>query len=613
MSTTFRRSALLLASILATGLSVPTFAASAEPDDKHDQDNMPAIDEVVVTGAMRVRQGGAQDINHFRGEADAQRIPMPDTITAEGLMGDYDLLISSNVPCAQTFCLTGQAMRANLLLRPDDKIMVGLGFNTNIDAAHWKRRPLNLVAVVDKSGSMDGEPLARVRRSLKQLVGQMRTGDQISIVLYGDRSYLHLDPTPVTEASRSKILASIDAIASAGSTNMEEGLKVGYDTAFATAEHFDGVTRLMQFTDEQPNVGATDAETFMGMAQAASQRHIGLTVIGVGVQYDADLATRITSVRGGNLFFLRDDADVKAVFGTKLDTMVSELAYDVQITLRPHAGYSLSGVYGVPAELLTRQDAGTISVTVPTAFFSTNGGGIFATLAKTAASANLPEPTVGPADTLVDVDLAYVSALDGSRASDHLAVAGVTDQPSEGLRRGQLLVDEFLSLKQATTDYHVRNDPHAAYQTLRLAQDRIVQSGDARLAPERKLLTSLTEQTAFLSGHGGEPPKSARFMALVGAWEVEDVESEGQVDLRRGDRLSLSADNDLQVSHRRHGVLTDDPAESYQANNRQLMMTDSKLVFDYDITATRLVLRQTDQDVVVRLRRVATADTVATP
>ena len=73
---------------------------------------------------------------------------------------------------------------------------------------------------------------------------------------------------------------------------MEAGLKVGYETAFATAPAFRGNTRLMLFTDEQPNVGRTDADSFIGMAEAASRRGIGLTTIGVGVQFDATLATR---------------------------------------------------------------------------------------------------------------------------------------------------------------------------------------------------------------------------------------------------------------------------------------------------------------------------------
>ena len=269
------------ASILALALvSAPAFAQTPPPQDEQID-----VEELVVTG-MRVRQGGAQDINHFRGEAAANRMPQPDTLTPEGLMGGYDIQIPGAEACVRVLCVTGEAMRANLPLSPADKVLVGLGFDSGVDAKTWKRAPLNLVAVVDKSGSMQGAPLMRVRESLHQILDQLGPGDQLSIVLYGDRSYRHLEPT-VVDDKRAAIRLAIDAIESAGSTNMEAGLKVGYETAFASKDGFKGVTRVMLFTDEQPNVGRTDAASFMGMARVASNKGIGLTTIGGGTQFDA--------------------------------------------------------------------------------------------------------------------------------------------------------------------------------------------------------------------------------------------------------------------------------------------------------------------------------------
>ena len=70
--------------------------------------------------------------------------------------------------------------------------------------------------------------------------------------------------------------------------------------------------------------------------------------------------------------------------------MVSELAHDVRITMRPRDGYRISGVYGVPDGLMADAGEGAVTITVPTAFLSTNGGGIFLSLAKAGARAYLP-------------------------------------------------------------------------------------------------------------------------------------------------------------------------------------------------------------------------------
>jgi Ca-activated chloride channel family protein len=576
--------------------------AIAQQDDK-DRDQS-SVNEVVVTATMRVRQGGAQDINHFRGEAAAQRIPFPDDLTAEGLMGGYDLQLGVGQPCAQVFCINGESMRASLAGRPDDRILVGLGFGTNIDAAHWDRQPLNLVAVVDKSGSMDGEPLGRVRASLHQILKQLRPGDQISIVLYGDRSYRHLEPTRVNLINKAWIDAKIDAIASNGSPDMESGLQVGYETAFESQKGFKGVTRVMLFTDEQPNVGATDADTFMGMAMAASQRGVGLTTIGVGEQFDGALATRISSVRGGNLFFLNSDEDVKGVFGVKLDAMVSELAYDVTVTIHPRDGYRISGVFGVPGEALEKDGEDGVRLVVPTAFFSTNGGGIFVALAPSSATAYLPEAPMAAGSSLLKADLTYVSALDGRPGASQVTVAAPDGVPSANLKLGGVLIGEFLTLKDASTKFHVDHDPEGAYQTLRQLASTLGQAGDPRLKPEVELVGNLVTQTAMLSGHGNEagPVKLPALAALTGAWSVVDVA--GDIDLRRGDRLELGDDNSAHVVHKTPIKTTEnDEYDTYKVNDHQLLLVDSNVMYAWQLSGSLLTLYDDRHEVTLRLRR----------
>ena len=220
--------------------------AQEQPEDEE-------MMESVVTTGFRVSQGGAQDINFFRGEVAFARIPHPDTLTAEGLMSEHDIVFAGTDSCRQLFCLTGEASRADLIAVPGARYLAGVGFATNLDEKKWRRARLNLVAVVDKSGSMDGEPLELVRQSLTILANQLRPGDQMTIVLYGDTAHVHLPTTGATRFGVDIILESIARIRSEGSTSMEAGLTLGYDIAEASAPAFKGVTRVMLFTDERPN------------------------------------------------------------------------------------------------------------------------------------------------------------------------------------------------------------------------------------------------------------------------------------------------------------------------------------------------------------------------
>jgi Ca-activated chloride channel family protein len=377
--------------------------ALAVPDHR-DRDQQ--LQEVVVTG-MRVTQGGAKDVNFLRGEVEQARIPHPDTFTAEGLISEHDVVIESATRCAQLFCLVTDSIEANLIAQPQARYLIGLGFATNVQSSGWRRKPLNLVAVVDKSGSMNGEPLELVRKSLTAALDHLRDGDQLSIVLYGDRAHVFLDPIAITAGNRALVRQRISEIESAGSTAMEAGLELGYQVARQSNQQFEGITRVMLFTDERPNVGNTEELGFMTMARAASRDGIGLTTIGVGVQFDAELATTIGSVRGGNLFFMRDEDDVKQVFRDEFDYMVSELAHDLTISITPQPGYNISGIYGVPDQLMGWQNQRTVTVTLPTVFLSSKGGALFVALAKSREDANLPPRPVADGAPLASVQLQY--------------------------------------------------------------------------------------------------------------------------------------------------------------------------------------------------------------
>ena len=574
---------LLALSAAFLALAPTSFAqdvATPPPEEEEDQGS------IIVTGA-RVRQGGAQDIRHFRSIAAEVGMPRPESLTLEGLMGEHDLNLPGGRACDQLFCLNTEAMAAGLPTRPDDRLFVGLGFTSNIDEASWRRAPLNLVAVVDKSGSMSGPPLDLVRRSLRQILGQMQGGDQLSIVLYGDTSHLYLPPTPIGR-DRAAALAAIDAIASAGSTNMEAGLKVGYQTAFASAPDFRGNTRLMLFTDEQPNVGRTDADSFIGMAQTASRQGIGLTTIGVGVQFDGALATRVSSTRGGNLYFISNEEEVRSVFERQLDTMVSELAHDVRITMAPRDGYRISGVYGVPDGLMADAGEGAVTITVPTAFLSTNGGGIFLSLAKAGDRTHLPAAALTGDTPLLEVSLSYVGAQDGREGGDRLIVAAPAERPSAPLRLAHLLVDQYFAMHGASTAFHGGN-PREAYRLLTGLSSRLEGSRLDGLRDERALVGNMLQQAAFYGGYTGERPPSLRHLAVVGTWRVSGVQ--GVEDVRRGDRLSFSGENELVTSrlNPRRGE-NDEDSEQYQINERQIYLPESNLVFDYRASGDRLTL-----------------------
>jgi len=401
-------------------------------------------DEIIVT-AKGATQGGAQDIKHFRGEADRGQIPSPNGMTSEGLLSEHDLYLTSGQTCEQLLCLNAAAMPASIT---ESDYFAGLGFDTNISDA-WAREPLNLIAVIDRSGSMNGESIINVKHSLLKITENMRKGDQISFVLYGSDVVTHLDPLPITKGAKKVIKEKIKSIIVEGSTNMDKGLARGFDIAHQTQADFDGTTRVMIFTDERPNTGRTDAESFMARAKAASLDRIGLTTIGYGVDYGGALGAKIASVRGGNLFYVSDKKDVDQLFKQEFDFMVSELAHDLEVTLKPSLGLKVKNVYGVPEHMISRLPSGAVTMSVPTVFFSSKGGGLFVSLEGDQRSNAQP---------LFTADMQYK---EGQLRQFKTYKSYVSTELNPTLKKAEALSAQYAAIKMATQAYYNREHEKA--------------------------------------------------------------------------------------------------------------------------------------------------------
>ncbi len=488
-------------------LVAAAFAASSlfadQPKNKKDSekdDDIIVLSPFEISG-MGATVGGAKDANFFRDSVDRGIFPHPNTITAEGLFSQHDLPLKAGRRGSDLLLLNGEAMPAKLLTLPEVQYLAQIGFSSGLDARSWHREPLNLIAVVDKSGSMSGPRIELVKKCLHQLVSQLGPQDQLSIVLYGDRAHVFFEPMSATKENRAQIDEAIDGIEIDGSTFMEAGLKVGFDLARRTQKSFHGKTRLMQFTDERPNVGDTTAEGFMGLMEAGARDGIGQTTIGVGEEFGAELASKVSTVHGGNAFYFASAEAMEKTFKEELDTLVTELAYDLEVEIRPEAGLRVAGVYGLPGEMLAWEGERGVKFHVNTVFLSKRSGAIY--IAFASEHADLPAPTISVGQSLARASLSYKQVdRDNLTHSDFPLALVSSRQASLGLKRGQYLVSEYLALKAAMTAHLVENKQEKAFALLDSLRTELCGVHDHSLRKEREMVEKLCQEMSKLSGHG---------------------------------------------------------------------------------------------------------------
>ena len=159
------------------------------------------------------------------------------------------------------------------------------------------RPPLNLVFLIDTSGSMD-EPnkLPLLKQSLALMLGQLQPADQVAIVAYAGSAGEVLQPT--SASNKSKILAALDNLGAGGATAGAEGLALAYRVAEAMTEKGE-VSRVLLATDGDFNVGIDDPDALKAYIADKRKTGVYLSVLGFG-RGNLDDATMQALAQNGN-------------------------------------------------------------------------------------------------------------------------------------------------------------------------------------------------------------------------------------------------------------------------------------------------------------------------
>jgi Ca-activated chloride channel family protein len=141
-----------------------------------------------------------------------------------------------------------------------------------------ERPPLNLAIVLDRSGSMDGQPLDEAKRCAGMIVDRLGAKDRAALVVY-DHHVAVLVPTTQT-ADKAMFHTAIGSIHSGGNTNLHGGWLKGAELMAAVAKD-NATTRILLLSDGQANAGVTDLGTIA--QQCTELAGVGVTTSTYGL------------------------------------------------------------------------------------------------------------------------------------------------------------------------------------------------------------------------------------------------------------------------------------------------------------------------------------------
>lgn len=316
--------------------------------------------------------GGAKNVDNFRENIKNRYLPISTDLTYNGLFYNYyfDTGRSGNLNGDNSndmFYPTYSVAVSKDPISGKMEYYMTVGLNSNIKESDFQRKKLNVVVVMDVSGSMssgfneyyydgnyvDGDKTGDRRskmqianESLNCLIDQLKPDDRLGIVLFDNSAYLAKPVNLVGETDIEKIKEHILEITPQGGTNFEAGYSEGtklFSEEMLNNDEYEN--RIIVITDAMPNLGTTSKEGLTKYVKENADNGIYTTFVGVGVDFNTEVIECLSDVRGANYYSVHNSDEFKKVMGEEFDYMVTPLVFDLELKLNTDE-YEIVQVYG---------------------------------------------------------------------------------------------------------------------------------------------------------------------------------------------------------------------------------------------------------------------------
>lgn len=205
-------------------------------------------------------------------------------------------------PCT----VSGDKTAAPKVVPPGGEVEVAITLRGHGDGCAGARLPADVALVIDRSGSMSGQPLADAQTAAKDFVDLMEPGvDQTAVVSFADAAAVD----QVLSLSAGGPRSAIDRLTSAGDTNLEDALVRAQAELSGPRRRAGNRPVIVLLSDGRPTAGG-DPLPVAAAAKAAGTR---IFTIGLGKEIDEAFLSRLASSPGDS-FIAPTSADLAGIY-----------------------------------------------------------------------------------------------------------------------------------------------------------------------------------------------------------------------------------------------------------------------------------------------------------
>lgn len=193
------------------------------------------------------------------------------------------------------------------------------------------RAAANIAIVLDKSGSMSGQKIRDARQAAIDAIRRLNRDDIVTVVTYDSTVNVLVPATRLTEPEA--VISKLRGIEAGGSTALFAGVSKGSDELRKFKE-LDRVNRMVLLSDGLANVGPSSTTDLAELGQSLNREGIAVTTIGLGLDYNEDLMSKLAATSNGRHYFAKESADLARLFDKEFGDVMTIVAQEVEVEIR---------------------------------------------------------------------------------------------------------------------------------------------------------------------------------------------------------------------------------------------------------------------------------------
>ncbi|XP_026417685.1 E3 ubiquitin-protein ligase WAV3-like [Papaver somniferum] len=209
------------------------------------------------------------------------------------------------------------------------------------DVSQASRAPVDLVTILDISGSMMGTKLVLLKQAMGFVIQNLGPSDRLSVVAFSSTAHRLFPLRRMTDSGRQHALQAVNSLYANGGTNILEGLKKGAKVMEDRREK-NPVCSIILLSDGQ------DSYTDRGQLPADFQSRLpfanrdggnpGLLQIpvhafGFGADHDPVMLHSISETSGGTFSFIEAEGVIQDAFAQCIGGLLSVVVQDLQVRI----------------------------------------------------------------------------------------------------------------------------------------------------------------------------------------------------------------------------------------------------------------------------------------